>query len=239
MALRAFGSIFAVVEGDPRILALHGWARRGSDFRVALNGLGYLAPDLPGFGASPEPAAAIGVDGYASLLQPLLDSLGSEPILIGHSFGGRIAAVLAANQPDRFAGVVLIGVPLIRRTTTSRPPLLYRLTRWAHRRKLLPDSAIETLRQRYGSTDYRAVTGVMREILVKAVNDDYAELLPRLQPPVVLLWGADDREVPFTVAEAAAAVIPQADLRVVKGAGHLLPLSHPEELRRAVESLRR
>ncbi|MGI8516640.1 MAG: alpha/beta fold hydrolase [Acidimicrobiia bacterium] len=239
MALRAFGSIFALVEGDPRILALHGWGRRGSDFRAALNELGYLAPDLPGFGASPEPAAAIGVDGYASLLEPLLDSLGPEPILIGHSFGGRIAAVLAVNHPDRFAGLVLTGVPLMRRTTTRRSPVLYRLGRWAHRRSLFPDSAFESLRRRFGSIDYRVATGVMREILVKAVNDDYAELLPRLKPPVVLLWGADDREVPLTVAEAAAAVIPQADLRVVEGAGHLLPLSHPEELRRAVESLRR
>jgi pimeloyl-ACP methyl ester carboxylesterase len=77
----------------------------------------------------------------------------------------------------------------------------------------------------------------MREVLVRAVNESYDELLARLDLPVVLLWGEDDREVPVAVAELAASQLPKAELLVVAGAGHHLPRTHPLELRKAVESL--
>ncbi|CAN5175276.1 alpha/beta hydrolase [soil metagenome] len=236
MAIRAFGSVFAEVEGVPRILALHGWGRRSTDFRAALAGLGYLAPDLPGFGASPSPSSAVGASGYAAILEPLLDAIDGQPILVGHSFGGRIATVLAADHPERFAGLVLTGAPLIKRAS-AKPPWIYRVGRAASRLSLLPDSMMARLRRRYGSTDYRASSGVMRDVLVKAVNESYEDLLPRLTLPVILLWGSDDGEVPVAVAQEAADLIPGARLIVVPGAGHLLPVSHPDQLRPAVESL--
>lgn len=236
MALRSFGPIFAEVEGEPRILALHGWGRRGADFGSALRGLGYVAPDLPGFGASPAPPEAVGAEGYALSLQPIVESLAPDAILVGHSFGGRIAAVLAATHPERFAGVILTGVPLLKWTSSSTPPLLYRLGHWAHRHSLLPEATMERLRSRYGSHDYRSANGVMRDVLVKAVNEQYADFLPRLKAPVILLWGAEDSEVPLAIAEKAASTIPHARLQVVAGAGHLLPVTHPGELRQAVES---
>ena len=236
MALRSFGPIFAEVEGDRRILALHGWGRRGADFGSALRGLGYVAPDLPGFGASPAPPEAIGAEGYALALQPIVESLAPEAILVGHSFGGRIAAVLAAAHPERFSGVILTGVPLLKGAASSKSPLFYRLGRWAHRHSLLPEATMERLRSRYGSHDYRSAHGVMRDVLVKAVNEQYADFLPRLKTPVILLWGAEDSEVPVAVAEKAAMAIPDARLQVVAGAGHLLPVTHPGELRQAVES---
>jgi pimeloyl-ACP methyl ester carboxylesterase len=77
----------------------------------------------------------------------------------------------------------------------------------------------------------------MREILVKAVNESYEDLLPRVELPVVMLWGDDDREVPLEVAEKAVRLLPKAELVVVEYAGHYLPTSHPQELRRAVQSL--
>lgn len=236
VALKSFGSIFAEVEGDPRVLALHGWARRGSDFGPALGGLGYIAPDLPGFGASPPPASAIGAEGYASLLEPIVESLAADAILVGHSFGGRIAVVLAATHPEKFAGVVLTGVPLVKRPSSRRPALLYRLGRWANRYSLIPDATMERLRRRFGSADYRSATGVMRNVLVKAVNEQYADFLSRVKAPVLLLWGDEDSEVPLPIAELAASSIPDARVEVVAGAGHFLPVTHPAELRRAVES---
>ena len=64
MALRVFanGALFADATGSgpPRVIALHGWARRGSDFKPVLADLDALAPDLPGFGASPTTSRAVG-----------------------------------------------------------------------------------------------------------------------------------------------------------------------------------
>jgi pimeloyl-ACP methyl ester carboxylesterase len=236
VALKAFGSIFAEIEDTAAVVALHGWGRRGSDFSAALGGLGFVAPDLPGFGASPPPATAIGARGYAELLEPLLDSVNGKPVLVGHSFGGRIATVLAATTPHRFAGLVLTGAPVTRRAGT-KPAWGFRVARWAHRHSLVSATVMERARQRYGSFDYRNSQGIMREILVKAVNESYEDLLPRVELPVVMLWGDDDREVPLEVAEKAVRLLPKAELVVVEYAGHYLPTSHPQELRRAVQSL--
>ena len=237
MALRSFGPIFAEVEGDPRILALHGWGRRGADFGSALRGLGYVAPDLPGFGASPRACQ--------KRLEPKAMRWRSNPSwshwpLKQFWWATRSGVALPRFSPPLIPsgspGVILTGVPLLKRAPSSRAPLLYRLGRWANRHSLLPEATMERLRSRYGSHDYRSANGVMRDVLVKAVNEQYADFLPRLKTPVILLWGAEDSEVPVAVAEKAAMAIPDARLQVVAGAGHLLPVTHPGELRQAVES---
>jgi pimeloyl-ACP methyl ester carboxylesterase len=172
------------------------------------------------------------------MLTPIVDLLTPSSVLVGHSFGGRIATVLAASEPERFGGLVLVGVPLLRVRPAKKPPISYRLARWANRWSLLSDARMERLRERHGSPDYRAAAGVMREVLVKAVNETYEELLTRLELPVTLLWGESDDEVPVLVAEKAASMIPKASIEVVSGAGHFLPTSHPRALRRAIEALR-
>ncbi|HEU5113637.1 MAG TPA: alpha/beta hydrolase, partial [Acidimicrobiia bacterium] len=105
MALRALsdGALFAEAYGDgpPRVLALHGWGRRGSDFAPSLADFDALSVDLPGFGATPPPETVLGAEGYARLVASVLDEFEAPPVVIGHSFGGRIAVCLAAAHPDR------------------------------------------------------------------------------------------------------------------------------------------
>ncbi len=91
----------AIGVGSPRVLALHGWGRRGSDFSSSLASIGALAMDLPGFGATPPPATPIGAREYAELLIPVLDEFSEPPVLVVHSFGGRVAVCLAAAEPER------------------------------------------------------------------------------------------------------------------------------------------
>jgi pimeloyl-ACP methyl ester carboxylesterase len=103
---------------------------------------------------------------------------------------------------------------------------------------------MEALRQKRGSTDYRAANGVMRDVLVKVVNESYEPQLRSLSVPVVLLWGADDRDVPVAVAERALRLIREgggvAELEVLPGVGHLVPIEAPEDVRRVVgEALER
>lgn len=245
MALRAFGNgaffADATGEGLAQVLALHGWGRRASDFAAALQGLPYLAVELPGFGASPAPAEPIGARGYADAIKPVLDHLSQKPVLVGHSFGGRVAVALAAQHPNRFAGLVLTGVPLVRLSRPAKGPFVFRLARWLERRGLFSRARMETLRRRFGSTDYRAATGVMRQILVMGVNETYEAELRTVSIPVTLLWGEADSEVPVAVAEAAATILRESGTRVkltvVKGAGHFVPNESPQALRREVEEM--
>lgn len=225
------------------MLALHGWGRSHSDFDTALTGLvetypdiGAIALDLPGFGASPAPSEPCGAAGYSEMVRPVLDECGPRVILVGHSFGGRIAVELAARFGEAVEALVLCGVPLLRRTDrpAARPALRYRIVRGLHRRRLVGEGTMERMRQRYGSSDYRLATGVMRDVLVTAVNETYEDQLGRISQPVELVWGRQDDEVPVEVAERAAGLLADPRLTVLDGVGHDVPTEAPSALADAV-----
>jgi len=243
MAIRALagGRLFAEQYGmgAPRLLALHGWGRSHHDFAVALQTLSGLAVDLPGFGASPAPETPMGAAGYARLLAPVFAEFTESPVVVGHSFGGRVAVALAAQAPVK--GLLLTGVPLLLNAQRKRPSPSYRLARMAHRFRLLSDARIEQMRQTHGSADYRAAHGVMRQVLVVAVNESYEDEMSGLQVPVRLLWGAEDTEVPLEVAQRALALMQTAgvdvELEMLTGVGHQVPLSAPIALAAAAKRL--
>ena len=222
MALTALldGAVLAEKTGDdPRVLALHGWGRTRADWLPAL-GAPALAADLPGFGASPPPPVAWGARDYAELLAPLL--AGGGWTVAGHSFGGRVAVHLAAGWPDLVDRLVLTGVPLLRRPTTSKAPLGYRIVKRAHALGLVSDARMEAEKRKRGSEDYRNATGVMRDTLVRLVNEDYREQVLATKAHVEMVWGARDSAAPLAMAQEAAQLFPSAELVVADGSGHLL-----------------
>lgn len=222
MALTALldGAVLAEKTGDdPRVLALHGWARTRADWLPAL-GAPALAADLPGFGASPPPPAAWGSRDYAELLAPLLADGGWT--VAGHSFGGRVAVHLAAGWPELVDRLVLTGVPLLRTQTTAKAPLGYRLMKRANALGVVSDERMEAEKRKRGSADYRNATGVMRDTLVKLVNEDYREQVIATQAKVEMVWGASDSAAPLAMAEEAAGLFPKAELVVSASSGHLL-----------------
>jgi len=246
--LRAYGD--GIIFGEPygqgpvRIIWLHGWARRGQDFagsatELARRGVASVALDLPGFGASPPPDASGGARHYAELVTPVLKAIGEGPfVLVGHSFGGTVACVVAANHPALVRALVLTGAPLLRTTSPRKSPQAYRTLRWLHVHGLVSDERMEAARQRYGSRDYRHATGVMREVLVASVNESYEDELARLDVPVTLLWGEEDREVPLDVATRAGVLLGTApSLQSLHGIGHLLPTEAPGALANVVGAL--
>jgi pimeloyl-ACP methyl ester carboxylesterase len=161
---------------------------------------------------------------------------GAGLVVVGHSLGGRIAVRLAAARPDLVRGLVLSGAPLVARSGASRrPPAAYRAVRALHRAHLVSADRMDRARQRHGSADYRAAQGVMREVLVRLVNERYDDAVSALACPVELVWGEDDTDVPVETARALVGAIPHAQLTVCRGSGHLVPVSAPAELRSAVE----
>lgn len=240
--LRAFGGeLFGdqTGTGPARVLALPGWMRQRTDFATVLAGLDAIALDLPGFGGtSPEPAEATGAAGYAQLVAPALDACSPGVVVVGHSFGGRVAVHLAAAWPDRVGALVLTGVPrLVPPAQASKPKASFRMVRWLHRHHLVSDARMDGLRRKYGSADYRNASPLMRDVLVRVVNEDYADLLPGITCPVELVWGDDDTAAPLAMAEQAKHLFGgPVTLTVLPGAGHLTPMTAPGVLRAAVES---
>lgn len=243
------GALFGAQWGDgpPAVLALHGWRRSHQDFAASLGpgfpagALPTLALDLPGFGASPEPPVPWGSADYAaSVARALSGPEGPRRpvVVVGHSLGGRVAVHLAAAHPELVAGLVLCGAPVAPQVgPRSRPSLAFRLVRALHRAGLVRDGTMERARQRHGSSDYRAASGVMRQVLVRLVAEDYADALAAVRGPVELVWGDDDTSAPLLGARWLAEQLPDARLTVCPGAGHLVPTTAPGELRLATERL--
>jgi pimeloyl-ACP methyl ester carboxylesterase len=235
------GAVFAEhVSGyPPRILGLHGWGRDRSDLLPSLAGREVVAVDLPGFGSSPEPDTAWGAESYADAVATVVSELGEGPYLVvGHSFGGRVGASLASRHPELVCGIVFLGVPLLRQTSASKPPLAYRTMRTARRLRLVPESVLDRSRRRYGSADYLAADGRMRAILVRLVNEDYRAELAQIACPVGFCWGSRDSVAPSAIAtEAATFVSRVAVLDIVEGAGHDVHRDAPERVSAAIDAV--
>lgn len=242
--LRTFagGRLFGARTGDgpPAVLALHGWGRTHRDFDAVLQPPGRpvldaVALDLPGFGATPPPEEAWGSAEYADGVAEAVDDMASPVVVLGHSFGGRVAVQLATRRPELVRALVLTGVPLVRTRPPTRPARRFRAARALHRAGLLSDARMEAARRRHGSADYAAAQGVMRAVHVRSVGETYEAQLDAIACPVHLVWGADDATVPPTVAAAAADRLRAAELTVLPGVGHFVPLAAPAELRTALE----
>ena len=210
-----------VGKGRTCVLALHGWARSGADFGRILDGTDALAVHLPGFGTTPTPPEAWGTVEYADHLAEALAGTGPF-VVVGHSFGGRVAVRLAVRHPELVSSLVITGAPLVRATPPPRPSLVFRVLKRLHAAHLIPASVMDRVRKNSGSDDYRAAEGVMRGVFVHVVGEDYREDLAALRVPVHLVWGELDDSAPLAGARLAAETIPGARLDVVDGGGHLM-----------------
>ena len=219
----ADGRLLAEKTGatPPAVVALPGWTRSGTDFAEIVDGLDAVAIHFPGFGTTPEPTTAWGSEDYAEEVASAIAGFGPV-ILVGHSFGGRVAVRLAAKYPQYVRGVVLTGVPLLRLTAAPKPALSFRIVRSLAKKGILPKSVLEKQRQKRGSADYLAAQGVMRDILVRVVGEDYRDDLARITAPVRMVWGENDQAAPADAGLAASQLIRHSAFRVVPGAGHLL-----------------
>lgn len=106
---------------------------------------------------------------------------------------------------------------------------------------LISDSRIERVRRNRGSADYRAATGIMRDVLVQVIGETYQRELEGVRVPVRMVWGGADTDVTPEVAKRVLGLLTgagaDAGLQIVEGAGHHLPMTHPQVLRSAIEDL--
>jgi pimeloyl-ACP methyl ester carboxylesterase len=223
------------IGGSPaRVVALHGWGRTGTDFTEILAGLDALAIHLPGFGPTAAPDTVWGTEDYARVVADAIEPIGPV-VLVGHSFGGRIAVRLAASRPELVSALVLTGAPLVRMSPTAKPSLSYRIVKALHRLGVVPDAVLESRRKKLGSADYNAAQGILRDILVKTVNENYDADLARISTPAWLVWGEHDTAAPTAAGKIASERIRGARWTVVPNEAHLLTPTLGVAVRAAVE----
>ena len=196
-------------EGHP-ILLLHGWGCNATTFNAIRPFLEarfrVLTVDFAGFGQSDEPSEAWGVEEYTRSIEALAQAEGVEnPILIGHSFGGRVSIVYASrNKVQKVMLVDAAGVKPKRSLNYYRKVYTFKLIK-----KLLPlfvgkaraEKIIEQRRAKAGSSDYSQASPKMRAILSKVVNEDLCHLMPKIAAPTLLFWGEIDTATPLADAK--------------------------------------
>lgn len=203
-------------NGGKPLLILHGWGcdakvMRRVFFYFADKGRDVIAIDFPGFGRSPSPPATFTIYDYAAITARFLEILGvREPDVIAHSFGGRVAIILAAHS--------LTSRVLITDGAGVRPKrgLKYYIKVAAY--KLKKKIGIEP--KNAGSADYRALDDDMKRVFVNVVNAHLDCLLPDINRSVLLVWGEKDRDTPLYMANKINAKVKDSAVVVMKNCGH-------------------
>ncbi len=215
------------------IVLLHGW---GSNIKLFANLIDLLsekytvvAMDMPGFGESQEPPSAWCVDDYVDFVIDFLKDYNTkEVMLLGHSFGGRVIIKLNSRQNLDFkiTKVILVdsaGILPPKSNKKSFRTYYYKFGKTILSmgivRKIAPD-ALENFRKKMGSADYAAASPLMRQVLVKVVNEDLEPLLPNIKCPTLLVWGVNDTATPLSDGEKMEKLIPDAGLVKLENAGH-------------------
>ncbi len=217
-------------KSGKNIVLLHGWGqniemmdpigkRLQNDFYITII-------DLPGFGKSSEPTYGYTVYDYFEIVDELLRKLKiKNPIMIGHSFGGRISIIYAAKKGVE--KLVLLASPFKRsvKKNTFKIKLLKFLKKVPVVKEL--ESYMKT---KIGSRDYRNATPIMRLILVNTVNEDLTEYLKQIESPTLLIWGDLDTEAPLEDAKYAETIMKDAGLIIYQGATHYAYLERINEV---------
>lgn len=221
----------------PTVVLMHGW---GCDHTTLASvertvtecGNPVINIDFPGFGTSAEPPEVWGVEAYTAMLRQLLVHEGVErPVLLGHSFGGRVGILYSSLYPVE--KLILVDAAGLR----PRRPLRYYLRVYSFKamKRLLPlvigrkaaEARIDAVRSRRGSADYAAASPRMRAILSRVVNEDLRRRLPAIKAPTLLIWGDDDTATPIADARIMQRLIPDAGLVSFAGCGHYSFLDNP------------
>ena len=226
--------------GDPCVV-LHGWGGRIESVGPIIQCLSarfrVVSIDLPGFGESPVPGGVWGTPDYATYLRDLLAELGvARSHFVGHSFGAKISLYLAATVPALVDKLVLAGSPGLRTPPSAKARAKRAVSRGARTVGKLGAPG-RALRDRiYGtiaSQDYLDA-GQMRPIMVKVVNEDFKELLPRISASTLLVWGDADDAAPLAHGRTMEQLIPDAGLVIFEGAGHFSYLDEADRFCRVV-----
>jgi pimeloyl-ACP methyl ester carboxylesterase len=230
-------------EAGPPVVLVHGLGGRSEDWRnlapyMVRMGFRVYMPDLPGYGRSEKPTDfSYSIPDEMEAVVGLMDALGLKQVdLGGWSMGGWIAQYLAARHPDRVARLMLFDSAGLNERPTWNTDLF------------TPVSAIELDQldallmphppavPGFIAADILRVSRQRAWIIHRAITsmqtgrDTTDKLLPGLKMPVLIVWGKLDHAIPLSQGETIHRLIPQSQLEVVDGCGHLAPVQCADKI---------
>lgn len=212
-------------EGLPIIL-LHGWGTNHHTFnalsKMLKNKYQVFVLDLPGFGNSSEPAQPFSVGDYVTVLKAFINDLGiKNPIILGHSFGGRIA-IKYAGEKNPLSKLILVDSAGIkpRQTICKKIKIMrYKFLKYFYK-KTKNINKYNQLVKVSGSSDYKAATPIMKGTLSLVVREDLKKYLTKIDCETLIIWGKDDHETPYKDGIKMNKLIKNSGLVTFDNTGH-------------------
>ncbi len=206
------------------VVILHGWGLSGGTYRALIGALEKkritaFAVDFPKDETKPYV-----LSDYVDFLRRYVQKHSiRNPVLLGHSFGGRVALQYQSRHPVR--ALILTGTP-------GFTPFVKKIfILFAKAGKLFFNFA--GIRNSYywlsGARDYLRAQGAMKQTFKNVVGEDLAGYMKAVRVPTLLVWGANDRITPVWIAEKMRKTIANAKLIVIAGADHGVSYKKPKE----------
>ena len=198
------------------VILLHGWGQNIEMMKFIgdrLDGFRITIIDFPGFGDSTEPPFPWTISDYTDLLYKLVKELKiKKPIIMGHSFGGRVAIKYASMYDVE--KLILFASPF-----NDNDDQISIKTKILKGLKRLPgmNKIGEFMKNFIGSSDYKKASPVMRQVLVNAINEDLSNDAKKIVCPTLLIWGTNDEAVPVSEAKKLEKLIDDAALIILPG----------------------
>ncbi len=185
-------------------------------------------------------------DSIAAMAAGLLRQVQGDFVAVGHSMGGRVAMEMARQAPDRVRGLVLVSTGHNGGTDAELPKRRARIALAHDSMEKLADDWLPPMVAAHRRGD-AALMQVLRDMVLRHDADiherqihaligrpDASTYLPDITCPILLLVGSDDSWSPPAQHREILAMAPNAELQVIEGAGHFLPLEKSDETLAAI-----
>ena len=180
------------LEKSRDIVFLHGWGSNkelmAGAFGNCLSAFRHIYIDMPGFGKSPNDVV-LSTQDYAAILKQFLQEIGvAQYAIAGHSFGGKVATLLA---PEFLILMATSGI------VVAKPfGVRFKIATY----KLLKRLGLGSLRSRFASADGKDLNEAMYETFKNVVDEDFTEHFATCKSKTLLLWGIEDTATPIATA---------------------------------------
>jgi pimeloyl-ACP methyl ester carboxylesterase len=222
--------IYKNTEAKHRLIFLHGW---GLDHKSLEQIATYFTDryeviliDQYGCGKSKAPNKALDSFAYAEIYQEFIQTLPSkENIWIGHSYGARVIIQIATSFPELVEKAVFIAGAGLKRKRSIYFKIKAKVLKLLGSSckiidKIFNTKLKEAFANKFGSSDYKAAKGFMRETLIKAVTEDLSNKLANIHCPILLLYGSQDNVTPPEFGQTFEKAIKNSKLIMINGADH-------------------
>lgn len=221
------------VQNKKTILILHGWGQNIENWRIVAYKLSekfkVVLLDLPGFGSSSIPNSIFTTHDYSIFVNEFINKINIDNyILIGHSFGGKIA-IKNSVEKHRISKLFLISPSGIDKKSflTEIKIILTKILRvfgfW------VPKSIIKKFLTIFASSDY-INSGEMHNIFKSVVSEKVVLDAKKIKCPTIIMWGENDKEINIKTSKILKSLIKNSTLRILWGMGHSPNIENPEKL---------